>query len=241
MAINDIMRKVKKLAPACAGNTPEAVANNLLARSNAMSILPAEESSNQPCPICQSVIRPKRLRYGAKYCSNKCGQLAYRLKQGKPIEIETRNCAECRVLFKVNKGKVQEFCSNSCRSAAYQVNYPAELLALSTGSRGAIGELMVCADLLLRGFDVFRAVSQSSKCDLAIVLPPRIVFRVEVTTGHRINGKLAHSTKSASQFDILAVCLTVAREIVYFSDVAETEIGGRLPLLPLAANSLIHK
>src|SRR5229473_1308913 len=40
---------------------------------------------------------------------------------------------------------------------------------LSASKVGAISELVVTADLLAKGFDVFRALSPAASCDLAIV------------------------------------------------------------------------
>lgn len=53
---------------------------------------------------------------------------------------------------------------------------------LSTGKVGAISELIVCADLLKKGWEVFRTVSQSCSCDL-IVIKNKKILRIEVRTG----------------------------------------------------------
>lgn len=46
---------------------------------------------------------------------------------------------------------------------------------------GAASELLVAADLLLRGWDVFRAVSGACPCDL-IIMRGSVLRRVEVKT-----------------------------------------------------------
>jgi hypothetical protein len=46
---------------------------------------------------------------------------------------------------------------------------------------GAIGELIVAADLLKKGYHVFRSCSPSCPCDLAILKDEKL-FRVEVKT-----------------------------------------------------------
>jgi hypothetical protein len=56
-------------------------------------------------------------------------------------------------------------------------------LPVPTGTVGAVAELLVAADLLKRGYEVFRAVSQACSCDLA-VLKNGALLRVEVRTGY---------------------------------------------------------
>lgn len=58
---------------------------------------------------------------------------------------------------------------------------PSKYKGLSTGVVGAIGELIVAADLLSKGYEVFRAVSQAASCDL-IVLKAGACLRIEVRT-----------------------------------------------------------
>ena len=50
---------------------------------------------------------------------------------------------------------------------------------LITGSVGASAELFVCQDLLLKGFEVFRAVSPSTSCDLILKIDKKL-YRLEV-------------------------------------------------------------
>lgn len=49
---------------------------------------------------------------------------------------------------------------------------------------GAISELRVCADLLIKGYEVFRAVSPDASCDL-IVMKRGVITRVQVRTTYR--------------------------------------------------------
>lgn len=44
---------------------------------------------------------------------------------------------------------------------------------------GGIGEMLVCADLLSRGHDVFRAINQHCHCDL-VAIKDGLISRVEV-------------------------------------------------------------
>lgn len=74
-----------------------------------------------------------------------------------------------------------------------------------TGTTGAINELFVANDLLIRGFSVFRSLSPSCFCDLIAVHKSGEVFRVEVKTASvDTSGKIRHSKTSNDRFDWLA-------------------------------------
>lgn len=49
---------------------------------------------------------------------------------------------------------------------------------------GTAGELVAAADLVMRGFQVFRSVSNTNSCDL-IAMHGNTLYRVEVKTGKR--------------------------------------------------------
>jgi hypothetical protein len=90
---------------------------------------------------------------------------------------------------------------------------------MASGSIGAIGEMRVCADLLSKGFEVFRSVSQSTSCDLVSLWKgkPR---RIEVRTGrYGVGGRLAYPKGDPSKSDIMAVVLH--DKIVYIPDITE--------------------
>jgi hypothetical protein len=78
---------------------------------------------------------------------------------------------------------------------------------LNAGTVGAIGELIVSADLLQKGYEVFRALSPSSSCDLAILTKEKKLIRVEVKTGYRtkMTGRLGCAKPDNARFDILAI------------------------------------
>jgi hypothetical protein len=77
---------------------------------------------------------------------------------------------------------------------------------LGTGATGARSELIICADLIRLGYEVFRAVSPQCSCDL-MILRKGIAERVEVRTGRRTRAGVAYPPRSRA--DIMAV---VARE-----------------------------
>jgi hypothetical protein len=68
--------------------------------------------------------------------------------------------------------------------------------------------------LLLKGFEVFRAVSSACSCDLAI-LKEGMLKRIEVRTGRRCtNGKIYWPVKTeVENYDVLAIVLP--DEIIY--------------------------
>lgn len=77
-------------------------------------------------------------------------------------------------------------------------------------SAGACGELLICADLIPRGLDVFRSVSPSAKCDLVAIhrAAPFKSIRIEVRNGYRNpNGNLVYSKARTTDgsCDVIAV------------------------------------
>ena len=87
----------------------------------------------------------------------------------------------------------------------------------SSSTGGAAAELLVCADLLLKGFGVFRSVSPTCSCDLVALKDDKLA-RIEVKSGYRtIEGFIRpNQSYDASKYDILAV--VVGAEIAYFPD-----------------------
>src|SRR3990167_7042344 len=83
---------------------------------------------------------------------------------------------------------------------------------LKSGTVGAYQELREAADLLSKGYDVFRAVSPSCTCDL-IALNSSVAIKVEVRTGH-INAK---GEPHCPQYSFRADCFAIALrdKIVY--------------------------
>ena len=65
---------------------------------------------------------------------------------------------------------------------------------IAPATTGAIGELRVCADLMERGYEVFRALSQSRhSCDL-VAMRGAFMLRIEVRTGTRRPDSTGHVT-----------------------------------------------
>lgn len=85
-----------------------------------------------------------------------------------------------------NQGQVNRTCSQECREALKRKNYSSPYgVQLTTGTMGAVGEMVVAIDLINRGYHVFRALSPSCPCDLVAYRDGVAPFRVEVRTATR--------------------------------------------------------
>lgn len=139
---------------------------------------------------------------------------------------ESRVCQVCERSFYPQRS-VQKTCSKRCRDAWRRHLSPnrrismTKQLKLNTGTVGALNELRVCCDLFEKGFEVFRALSPSSKSDL-VGMKNGICYRIEVKTAFKKlrTGEFDHD-KPRHPFDILGVC--TSDQIVYF-DVNKNEI-----------------
>ena len=83
--------------------------------------------------------------------------------------------------------------------------------------KGASAELRVCADLLLRGYEVFRSISPHCSCDLMIQKDGNI-YRVEVKTASLLDdGRYAYPTCDKEKSDIRAFVYMETGAILYDS------------------------
>ena len=139
--------------------------------------------------------------------------------------VSPRECRVCGVALsasRLHRNPNAFTCSLDCSkrlpSLLYQLRNP-HSVRLPTATIGAISELVVAADLLQRGYQVFRALSPSSSCDLAILLGMNLL-RVEVTTGSvSASGNLIYPKHEVDNFDIMAIY--VQGKIIYVPDLPE--------------------
>ena len=119
-----------------------------------------------------------------------------------------RRCKTCNKGFTPGR-EWSKFCSSICRSEDYRCvsQYP----NLNPGTVGAISELRVATDLLIKGYEVFRALSPHASCDLAILRDGKLL-RVEVRTGYENKNGTAWATRN-HKADVMAIC--VPSRIVY--------------------------
>lgn len=116
----------------------------------------------------------------------------------------------------------KRYCSRECRRNSIRLSYRVAHTAQNLGNgicnstSGAMGELIVAADLMRKHYNVFRALSPASICDLVIVAGKN-VHRVEVTTGSMsASGKLKFIKHDPKRYDTIAVI--VDKEIIYVGD-----------------------
>lgn len=128
------------------------------------------------------------------------------------------NCVVCeKRLSEDQQKKYARYCSPDCRIQYKREHYRLanpKIPSIPTATVGAISELKVATDLLEKGYHVFRALSPSCPCDIAILRGDKLL-KVEVKTGYRspITGKLYKHSIDQKKFDVLAHVLP--DEIIY--------------------------
>lgn len=121
------------------------------------------------------------------------------------------SCAYCKRVFIANTHNTL-YCT-TCRTYKRRALYGFSEKLYPTGTVGAISELMVAVDLMKKRYDVFRALSSHSKCDL-IATKGNKTLRIEVRSGTKgVNGTVYASRKK--QADILAIFIHSDNHIVY--------------------------
>lgn len=109
-------------------------------------------------------------------------------------------------------GQRRKYCSSRCVKSYQNKKYnsyqkdSAFVDGVSGGSVGAAHEMLVCVDLLRKGFEVFRSVSPHSKCDL-IARNNGSQYTIEVRTcATRVDGSLSLSKANMNDhyYDIYA-------------------------------------
>ncbi|MCI0389001.1 MAG: hypothetical protein MOB07_09600 [Acidobacteria bacterium] len=113
-----------------------------------------------------------------------------------------KNCLSCGKEFRP-KNKRRNYCSTDCRPSS---QFKRPTLGMTTVKCGAHSELIACAYLLRKGYDVYRAVNWMSKADLVAVRASEII-RVQVRTGNYINAKgtFCYSEPMDDAYDLLMV------------------------------------
>lgn len=155
-----------------------------------------------------------------KLCSKACSAntgLINRSKRGidrYPAMVGDAICKQCGKNFPLQATN-QIYCGESCRRAAKTVPKIVQRQGICAATVGAVAELRVCADLLAKGFHVFRAVSPACPCDLVAISKKGSLIRIEVRTAHERSGRLHYSKPDAEKSDLLA--LVTAEQIIYKS------------------------
>src|SRR5262245_42807567 len=95
-------------------------------------------------------------------------------------------CLDCgQPISEKRLEKKARYCSTKCRNNTTLQRYRKlnHRLQLPSSTVGTLAELEVAVDLLRRGYEVFRALSPSCSCDLAVLREGRLL-RVEVRTAY---------------------------------------------------------
>lgn len=131
-------------------------------------------------------------------------------------------CTHCHSpIPKVRQNAQTKYCSITCRRHKHNQDYKfanGRSVDLPSGIVGAIAELTVCADLLNKGYEVFRSVSQSCSCDM-VAMKNGELKRVEVSSGWTsLDGKhydTGNKIKEQHKYDLLAIYYHRDNTIVY--------------------------
>lgn len=132
-----------------------------------------------------------------------------------------KKCEECGNELPPARNKKARFCNTSCRSAKYKreskITGDSPMLQ-NKGSTGAISELLACAELLKRGYSVFRSVSPACSCDIVAFGNSGKLIRVEVKTAYKFKSGCiqCHVPKSQiGKHDVLAQVFLATGQIVF--------------------------
>lgn len=162
------------------------------------------------CEVCETDITERASKRGwIRYCSNDCARIAESTRRGRSSMKEGRACQHCGNNIPASKQSSAKFCSQACRRAASQEAYrnqyasPTATLGLSSAVVAATSEIAVARDLMLKGWDVYRAVAWTAKCDL-VAIKGNITLRVEVRTASRLHASPKLSATREGAHDILA-------------------------------------
>lgn len=120
------------------------------------------------------------------------------------------NCGNDYTTKIINK----KYCSRKCIHGFIYGN-GSPFKHISTGTVGALGELLVSADLMKKGYEVYRALSPSSSCDV-LILKNNKMNTVEIRTGYRsTDGKKITTNRVNIKANILATIIHSTNEIIY--------------------------
>lgn len=131
-------------------------------------------------------------------------------------------CSYCKKEFESKIGN-NKFCSRSCRNNGATLNTVKYHRSdkLDNSSIGAASEMIVCANLLFKGFEVFKAISPSATWDLIAIKPEQpIAIKLQIKTVNRYvsNDKVSTPGTNALNYDCLVVVIPEENYIEYRPD-----------------------
>lgn len=120
--------------------------------------------------------------------------------------------ADCPKSLPEDRNRKRIYCSRRCKNLATRDLYNRLNLrdplcgTLVSATRGAIGELRVSVDLMVRGYEVFRALSPACSCDIAVLKDGKLL-RIECRTGVYRKDGTYYVSRTRFRADVLAVIL----------------------------------
>ena len=119
---------------------------------------------------------------------------------------KNKRCLLCGDKISVEKQRRHaKYCSSVCSRKVHDVSLRyAE--GMNSGTVGAIGELTVCADLLKKGYEVFRSVASTCSCDV-LAMKNGKVLRIEITRGvvKKETNCVYYARHNPDNYDVIAV------------------------------------
>jgi hypothetical protein len=143
---------------------------------------------------------------------------------GKASPLEgVRACRHCGEEFHPPR-RNSFVCSAECRSEENRGRYSKPSLVrdlgISTAMSGAISECRTCADLMAKGYWVFRSVSASSPSDLVAYKADGPMIRIDVKTYYR-TGKVGSFLKLIDQGRCDVIAMATPEGIEYVPAIPE--------------------
>ncbi len=139
---------------------------------------------------------------------------------GKPVKPNLNNP------FQPTRFQKNKFCSHDCYKAYYKAFTNSSFRGKTSATTGAISELRVSIDLLSKGYHVFRALSPSCPCDLAIIINNH-VLRIEVRTAmvspHGTLYRTINKRDDPNNIDVYA--WVTANEIIYEPPIEQSPVN----------------
>ena len=129
-----------------------------------------------------------------------------------------RKCENCKKNYiGISENQRQRWCSEKC-SKEFKYGGDVPIKNISSGTIGAVAELIVSLDLMKRGYEVYRALSPASSCDI-LALKGKKVFTIEVRTGYKSkDNKTIITNRFNMRAKYLAIVIHRTNEIIYEPD-----------------------
>lgn len=170
--------------------------------------------TKKPCINCKEEFTPNRR--DRIYCSNACRDKSFYQKKlaalRRKMPIEKRKCRTCNGEFQSATSR-KLYCSSKC---VPNNKPPVVFPNLSSGTMGAVSELIVAAKLLTQGWSVFRSVSPNCFCDLVAFKEGEKPRFVEVRTGQITKkGDITFPSKLRPGTTEVAIFIPATKRVIF--------------------------